>query len=114
MASRSDQLSPIEGPCWPLRLASGPATIRLEMAWVYSCPITVMSKSPSTHGGYAAPAIGCHMYMLVTGCMPSRGLAWLAVLRMVPVAAPLWALPLSASAALPCGPGLVFCRGSEE
>jgi hypothetical protein len=50
MAVRSDQLSPIAPACAPSRSPSGPATIRLEMAWVYSWPMTVMSKSPSTHG----------------------------------------------------------------
>src|SRR5215213_2410489 len=80
------------------------------MAWVYSCPITVMSKSPSTQGGYALPANGCHMYMFVVGCMPSGGVAWLALLRVVAVAAPCWALPRSASAPLPYGRVLLFCR----
>src|SRR5918997_6656001 len=50
------------------------------------------------------------MYMLVTGCMPSGGLNWLALLRVVWVAAPCWALPRSGSPPLPYGPVLTFCR----
>src|SRR3954469_1365021 len=110
MASRSDQLSPIAPPWLELMPLSGPAIIRLLIAWVYSCPITVMSKSPSTQGGYALPANGCHMYMFEVGCMPSGGVAWLALLRVVAVAAPCWALPRSASALLPYATVLVFCR----
>src|SRR3954454_22537695 len=50
------------------------------------------------------------MYMLVTGCMPSGGVDWLALLRVVWVAAPCWALPRSASSPLPYAPVLTFCR----
>ncbi len=43
MANRSEMLSPI-APAWaPLSPEFGPATMRFEMAWVYSCPITDMS-----------------------------------------------------------------------
>src|SRR3954470_14180910 len=50
------------------------------------------------------------MYMFVTGCMPSGGVAWLALLRVVWVAAPCCALPRSASAPFPYADALVFCR----
>src|SRR5262245_11242399 len=110
MAIRSDQLSPIAPPWNDEIPLSGPAIIRLEMACVYSCPITVASKSPSTHGGYAAPPLGCHMYMLVTGSMPSGGVAWLALLRMNWLVAPCWARPCSASPPLPYGPRFTLCR----
>ena len=43
VAVRSPQDSPIEPPWKPLMPASGPAIIRLVIACVYSCPITVMS-----------------------------------------------------------------------
>src|SRR5829696_771705 len=88
IAMRSDQLSPIAPPWNDVMPVSGPAIIRLVIACVYSWPMTVMSKSPSTHGGYALPPNGCHMYMLVMGCMPSGGVNWLALLRVEAVAAP--------------------------
>ena len=50
IATRSDQDSPI-APAWnPESPAFGPPTIRFVIACVYSCPITLMSKSPSTQG----------------------------------------------------------------
>nr|BFE71772.1 hypothetical protein GCM10020092_050730 [Actinoplanes digitatis] len=51
IAMRSDQLSPIAPPCDEVMPPSGPAIMRLLIAWVYSWPMTVMSKSPSTQGG---------------------------------------------------------------
>jgi hypothetical protein len=51
VASRSDQDSPIEPPWKVWSPVSGPPTMRFEIAWVYSCPTTLMSKSPSTQGG---------------------------------------------------------------
>ncbi len=42
-AVRSEYDSPMAPACGPVRLASGPPTMRLEIACVYSCPITDMS-----------------------------------------------------------------------
>jgi hypothetical protein len=48
IAIRSDQLSLM--PWGEFSPTLGPAIIRLVMACVYSWAMTVMSKSPSTHG----------------------------------------------------------------
>ena len=42
-ATRSLHASPMDPPWNPLMPVSGPAIIRLVIACVYSCPITVMS-----------------------------------------------------------------------
>jgi hypothetical protein len=57
-----------------------------------------------------APACGWNMNMLVTGCMPSGGELWLALLRVVWVAAPCCALPRSGSLPRPPGRTFVRCR----
>jgi hypothetical protein len=49
MDSTSPELSPM-APAWkPARRLPLPI-IRFSIMWPYSCPITDMSKSPSTHG----------------------------------------------------------------
>ena len=37
-------------PCSEVRPSSGPPTMRLVIAWVYSWPTMLMSKLPSVHG----------------------------------------------------------------